>query len=66
MRDADSKLCPDDLYCGRTFLEGRKAANCLDAEFFVSYLKSAAYQGHNPLTAIQIALKGNAVNLIPA
>ena len=30
-----------------------------------SYLKSAAYQGYNPLTAIQIALKGNAVDLIP-
>lgn len=30
-----------------------------------SYLKSAGYRGYNPLTAIQIALKGNAVDLIP-
>ncbi len=30
-----------------------------------SYLKSAGHQGYNPLTAIQIALKGNAADLIP-
>ena len=35
MRHATPKLRPDRLYCGRAFLEGRKAASCLDAEFFV-------------------------------
>ena len=31
-----------------------------------SYLQSAAAQGYNPLVAIQIALAGNAANLIDA
>ena len=35
LRDAIPKFHPDDLYCGRAFLQGRKAANCLDAELFV-------------------------------
>lgn len=30
-----------------------------------SYPKSAGYRGYNTLTAIQIALRGNAVDLIP-
>ena len=35
LRDATPKFRPDELYCGRAFLQGRKAANCLDAELFV-------------------------------
>ena len=29
-----------------------------------SYLQSMAHQGHNPLTAIQIALNGNAAEMM--
>ena len=35
LSSATQKMHPDRIYCGRSFREGRKAANCLDAELVV-------------------------------